>query len=74
MVLCLISRPFLTKQRFFNTDVGMDFSSQTVLDIKWGRDDVLKKTIDNFSLLNLKHDFLHRKIDIDTISDIEKRK
>ena len=25
------------QQRFFSTDVGMDFSSQTVLDIKWGR-------------------------------------
>ena len=27
-----------SQQRFFNTDVGMDFSSQTVLDIKWGRE------------------------------------
>ena len=26
-----------SQQRFFNTDVGMDFSSQTVLDIKWGK-------------------------------------
>ena len=26
------------QQRFFSTDVGMDFSSQTVLDIKWGRE------------------------------------
>ena len=26
-----------SQQRFFNTDVGMDFSSQTVLDLKWGR-------------------------------------
>ena len=26
-----------SQQRFFSTDVGMDFSSQTVLDIKWGR-------------------------------------
>ena len=25
-----------SQQRFFSTDVGMDFSSQTVLDIKWG--------------------------------------
>ncbi len=44
------------------------------INIKWGREDVLKKTIDNFSLLKLKHDYLHRKIDIDTIADIEKRK
>ena len=26
-----------SQQRFFSTDVGMDYSSQTVLDIKWGR-------------------------------------
>ena len=26
-----------SQQRFFSTDVGMDFSSETVLDIKWGR-------------------------------------
>ena len=26
-----------SQQRFFSTDVGMSFSSQTVLDIKWGR-------------------------------------
>jgi len=27
----------VSQQRFFSTDVGMDFSSQTVQDIKWGR-------------------------------------
>ena len=27
-----------SQQRFFSTDVGMDFASQTVLDIKWGRE------------------------------------
>ena len=27
----------VSQQRFFSTDVGMDFSSQTVLDIKWGK-------------------------------------
>ena len=26
-----------SQQRFFANDVGMDFSSETVLDIKWGR-------------------------------------
>ena len=26
-----------SQQRFFNTDLGMNFSSQTVQDIKWGR-------------------------------------
>ena len=41
--------------------------------VKWGRDDVLKQTINNFSSINLKYDFLQRKIDIDTILDIQKR-
>lgn len=27
-----------SQQRFFNTDVGMDFSSETVQDVKWGRE------------------------------------
>ena len=27
-----------SQQRFFSTDVGMEFSSQTVLDIKWGKE------------------------------------
>ena len=27
-----------SKQRFFSADVGMDFASQTVQDIKWGRE------------------------------------
>ena len=27
----------VSQKRFFSTDVGMDFSSQTVQDIKWGR-------------------------------------
>ena len=27
-----------SQQRFFSTDVGFDFSSQTVLDLKWGRE------------------------------------
>jgi len=26
-----------SQQRFFSSDVGMNFSSQTVQDIKWGR-------------------------------------
>jgi len=26
-----------SQQRFFSTDVGMDFSSQTIQDIKWGK-------------------------------------
>ena len=43
------------------------------INIKWGREDVLKQTINNFSSMDIKHDFLHRKIDIDTVIDIEKR-
>ncbi|MDC3118318.1 TIGR04282 family arsenosugar biosynthesis glycosyltransferase [Prochlorococcus sp. AH-716-K03] len=43
------------------------------INIKWGKEDVLKQTINNFSSMDLKYDFLHRKIDIDTIIDIEKR-
>ena len=43
------------------------------INIKWGREDVLEKTIKNLSTINLDYDFLHRKIDIDTIIDIEKR-
>ena len=27
-----------SQQRFFSGDVGMDFASQTVQDIKWGRE------------------------------------
>ena len=27
-----------SQQRFFSTDVGMDYASESVLDIKWGRE------------------------------------
>ncbi len=27
-----------SQQRFFGTDVGMDFSSETVQDVKWSRE------------------------------------
>ena len=27
-----------SQQRFFNSDVGMDYASESVLDIKWGRE------------------------------------
>ena len=55
-------------ERLLSTDLYLPF-----INIKWGREDVLKQTINNFYSMNLKHDFLHRKIDIDTIKDIEKR-
>jgi len=43
------------------------------INIKWSSEDVLKQTIKNSNLMDLTHEFLHRKIDIDTILDIEKR-
>jgi len=44
------------------------------IDIKWGTENVLQKTIDNFASIKLKYEFLNKKIDIDTIFDIEYRK
>ena len=43
------------------------------INIKWSSRDVLKQTINNFSSIELRYEFLQRKIDIDTILDIEKR-
>ena len=55
-------------ERLLSTNLYLPF-----INIKWGEKDVLKQTMHNFSSINYKHDFLHRKIDIDTIKDIEKR-
>ena len=44
------------------------------INIKWGTENVLQSTIDNFSSTKLKYKFLEKKIDIDTIIDIESRK
>ncbi len=44
------------------------------INIKWGTENVLQKTIDNFASTKLKYEFLDKKIDIDTIFDIENRK
>ena len=44
------------------------------INIKWGKENVLQNTIDNFASTNLKYKFLDKKIDIDTIIDIENRK
>jgi len=43
------------------------------INIKWGKENVLKNTINNFASKKLKYKFLDKKIDIDTIIDIEKR-
>tara|TARA_Y200000002_G_scaffold380902_1_gene393512 strand:+ start:237 stop:845 length:609 start_codon:yes stop_codon:yes gene_type:complete len=55
-------------KRLLSTDLYLPF-----INIKWGSQDVLKQTLNNFTSLDLRYDFLHRKIDIDTIVDIEKR-
>ena len=44
------------------------------INIKWGTENVLQNTIDNFVSTKLKYKFLDKKIDIDTIIDIENRK
>ena len=55
-------------EKLLSTELYLPF-----IKIKWSTKDVLEQTIKNFSSMDLKHDFLHRKIDIDTINDIEKR-
>ena len=44
------------------------------INIKWGTENVLRNTIDNFDSAKYKFKFLEKKIDIDTIIDIENRK
>ena len=42
--------------------------------IRWSTENVLQNTIDNFASTNFKYKLLDKKIDIDTIIDIENRK
>jgi len=44
------------------------------INIRWGTENVLQNTIDNFASTKLKYKLLDKKIDIDTIFDIENRK
>jgi len=44
------------------------------INIKWSKENVLQNTIDNFRSTKLKYKFLDKKIDIDSIIDIENRK
>ena len=44
------------------------------INIEWSKENVLKKTIDNFASTKLRYKFLNKKIDIDTVIDIEDRK
>jgi len=43
------------------------------INIKWSKENVLQNTIKNFANTKLKYKFLDKKIDIDTIIDIENR-
>ena len=55
-------------KRLLSSDLYLPF-----INIKWSSEDVIKQTINNLSSRDLTYDFLHQKIDIDTIKDIEKR-
>jgi len=43
------------------------------INIKWGTNNVIQNTIDNFASIKLKYKFLDKKTEIDTIFDIENR-
>ena len=55
-------------EKLLSTNLYLPF-----INIKWGKENVLQKTISNFSSTFLKHDLLQKKIDIDTLIDFEKR-
>ena len=55
-------------ERLISTHLYLPF-----IKIKWGTENVLQNTIDNFAYTKMKFKFLDKKIDIDTIIDIEKR-
>ena len=55
-------------ERLLSTNLYLPF-----INIKWSKENVLQKTISNFSSMNLKHDFLCSKADIDKMSDIKNR-
>ena len=44
------------------------------INIRWSKENVLQNTIDNFAATKLRYKFLDKKIDIDSIIDIENRK
>ena len=43
------------------------------INIRWSKENVMQNTIDNFAFTKLKYKTLEKKIDIDTIIDIENR-
>ena len=44
------------------------------INIVWSKENVLQNTIDNFTSTEIKYKLLNKKVDIDTIIDIENRK
>ena len=44
------------------------------INIRWSKENVLQNTIDNFAITKLKYKLLNKKIDIDTIIDLENSK
>ena len=58
----------------FSEKILSTYQDLPFCNINWSTERVLQKTIDNFSLINLRYKFLRTKIDIDTIIDIENRK
>ena len=55
-------------EKLLSTNLYLPF-----INVKWSKENVLHKTISNLSSMNLRQDFLSRKIDIDTLSDIQNR-
>ena len=55
-------------EKIISSDIYLPF-----INIKWGTENVLQNTIDNFASIKLKYKLLDKKIDIDTIFDIENR-
>ena len=55
-------------KRLLSTDLYFPF-----INIQWSSENVLQQTMKNSTSMDLKYAFLHKKIDIDTILDIEKR-
>ena len=56
-------------EKLLSTNLYLPF-----INIKWSKENVLEKTINNFSSMVFKYEFINRKIDIDTLIDIESRK
>ena len=54
-------------ERLLSTSLYLPF-----INVKGSKENVLNKTISNLSAMKMKHDFLSKKIDIDTISDIKR--